>query len=207
MKKLVLPETTDSTSLVNTLRDLIRQSRQQVLRSVDTIQVQTYWQIGRHIVEFEQGGQTRADYGKRLLSNLADALTQEFGKGFDDRNLRNMRAFFQCFPNWNAVRSELSWTHYRLLLRVDSPEARNWYMDETAGQNWSTRVLERQIGTLFYERLLSSKDKQRLLEDSREQVRSEIGSHAISCVIRLCWSFWVFVIRLDCWSLIWSRRS
>jgi len=101
----------------------------------------------------------------------------------------------------------LSWTHYRLLLRVDSPEARNWYMDETAGQNWSTRVLERQIGTLFYERLLSSKDKQRLLEDSREQVRSEIGSHAISCVIRLCWSFWVFVIRLDCWSLIWSRRS
>ena len=176
MKKLVLPETTDSTSLVNTLRDLIRQSRQQVLRSVDTIQVQTYWQIGRHIVEFEQGGQARADYGKRLLSNLADALTQEFGKGFDERNLRNMRAFFQCFPNWNAVRSELSWTHYRLLLRVDSAEARSWYMDETAGQNWSTRVLERQIGTLFYERLLSSKDKQRLLEDSREQMRSEIGS-------------------------------
>jgi predicted nuclease of restriction endonuclease-like (RecB) superfamily len=87
-----------------------------------------------------------------------------------------MRAFFQCFPNWNAVRSELSWTHYRLLLRVDSPEARNWYMDETAGQNWSTRVLERQIGTLFYERLLSSKDKQSLLEDTREQTRSEIGS-------------------------------
>ncbi|SFJ84667.1 Predicted nuclease of restriction endonuclease-like (RecB) superfamily, DUF1016 family [Desulfomicrobium apsheronum] len=176
MKKPVLPETADSTSLVNTLRDLIRQSRQQVLRSVDTIQVQTYWQIGRHIVEFEQGGQARANYGKRLLSNLADALTQEFGKGFDERNLRNMRAFFQCFPNWNAVRSELSWTHYRLLLRVDSAEARNWYMDETAGQNWSTRVLERQIGTLFYERLLSSKDKQRLLEDSREQMRSEIGS-------------------------------
>lgn len=176
MKKLVMPEPADSTSLMNTLRDLIRQARQQVLRSVDTIQVQTYWQIGRHIVEFEQGGQVRADYGKRLLSKLVDALTQEFGKGFDERNLRNMRAFFQYFPNWNAVRSELSWTHYRLLLRVDSPEARNWYMEETAGQNWSTRVLERQIGTLFYERLLSSKDKQSLLENSREQVRSEVGS-------------------------------
>jgi len=106
MKKLVKQEMADSTSLVNTLRDLIRQARQQVLRSVDIIQVQTYWQIGRHIVEFEQGGQTRADYGKRLLSNLADALTQEFGKGFDDRNLRNMRAFFsasqigtRCVPN------------------------------------------------------------------------------------------------------------
>ena len=176
MKKLVKQEMADSTSLVNTLRDLIRQARQQVLRSVDIIQVQTYWQIGRHIVEFEQDGQARADYGKRLLANLADALTQEFGKGFDERNLRNMRAFFQCFPNWNAVRSELSWTHYRLLLRVDSPEARNWYMLETAGQNWSTRVLERQIGSLFYERLLSSKDKQGLLEDSRELVRSEKGS-------------------------------
>ena len=159
MKKLVMPEPADSASLMNTLRDLIRQARQQVLRSVDTIQVQTYWQIGRHIVEFEQGGQVRADYGKRLLSNLADALTQEFGKGFDERNLRNMRAFFQCFPNWNAVRSELSWTHYRLLTRVDSAEARQWYMTEAATQNWSTRALERQIGTLFYERLLLSQDK------------------------------------------------
>ncbi|KAF5057920.1 putative nuclease YhcG [anaerobic digester metagenome] len=146
------------------------------MRAVDTIQVQTYWQIGRHIVEFEQGGQARADYGKRLLSNLADELTGEFGKGFDERNLRNMRAFFQCFPNWNAVRSELSWTHYRLLLRVDAPEARNWYMDEAAGQNWSTRVLERQIGTLFFERLVSSKDKRGLLEDSREKARADAGS-------------------------------
>lgn len=168
------PEPTSS--LLDSLRGLIRNARSRALRAVDTIQVQTYWQIGRHIVEFEQGGQARADYGKRLLSNLADVLTGEFGKGFDERNLRNMRAFFQCFPNWNAVRSELSWTHYRLLLRVDAPEARNWYMDEAAGQNWSTRILERQIGTLFYERLVSSKDKRGLLEDSRETARSEAGS-------------------------------
>lgn len=165
-----------TSALLDALRGLIRNARTRALRAVDTVQVQTYWQIGRHIVEFEQGGQTRADYGKRLLANLAEVLTSEFGKGFDERNLRNMRAFFQCFPNWNAVRSELSWTHYRLLLRVDAPEARNWYMTEAAGQNWSTRILERQIGTLFYERLLSSKDKQGLLEDTREQVLSEIGS-------------------------------
>lgn len=118
------PEPTSS--LLDSLRGLIRNARSRALRAVDTIQVQTYWQIGRHIVEFEQGGQARADYGKRLLSNLADVLTGEFGKGFDERNLRNMRAFFQSFPNWNAVRSELSWTHYRLLLRVEAPEARNW---------------------------------------------------------------------------------
>ena len=90
---------------------------------------------------------------------MGETLTREFGKGFDERNLRNMRAFFQQFPNWNALRSELSWTHYRLLVRVDAPEARRWYMQEAAEQCWSTRVLERQIGTLSYERLLSSRGK------------------------------------------------
>lgn len=74
---------------------------------------------GRHIVEFEQGGHARAEYGAKLLPQLAQTLSHEFGKGFDERNLRNMRAFFLAFPNWNALRSELSWTHYRLLLRVD----------------------------------------------------------------------------------------
>ena len=119
-----------------------------MLRSVDVVQVQTYWHIGQHIVEFEQGGQGRAAYGKRLLPQLGQALSREFGKGFDERNLRNMRAFFQQFPNWNALRSELSWTHYRLLLRVDTPKARQWYMQEAAAQNWSTRALERHLGTL-----------------------------------------------------------
>jgi predicted nuclease of restriction endonuclease-like (RecB) superfamily len=150
------PEAAEPTALLEALRDLISQARQQVLRSVDMVQVQTYWQIGRHIVEFEQGGQDRAAYGKHLLNRLAQSLTLEFGKGFDERNLRNMRAFFQQFPNWNAVRSELSWTHYRLLLRVDVPKAREWYVQEAATQNWSTRVLERQIASLSFERLLSN---------------------------------------------------
>ncbi len=86
--------------------------------------MQTYWQIGKHIVELKQDGEARAAYGKQLLKTLATTLTAEFGKGFDERNLRNMRAFFQQFPNWNALRSELSWTHYRLFLRVDTPAAR-----------------------------------------------------------------------------------
>ena len=90
---------------------------------------------------------------------LAEQLTQEFGKGFDASNLRYMRLFYQSFPIRDALRHELSWTHYRLLTRVDSAEARQWYMTEAATQNWSTRALERQIGTLFYERLLLSQDK------------------------------------------------
>lgn len=159
--------------LLDALRELIRQARGQVLRAVDTIQVQTYWQIGRHIIEFEQGGQTRADYGTGLLKELAQALTQEFGKGFDASNLRYMRLFYQVFPIRDALRHELSWTHYRLLLRVDSFEARAWYMNEAASQNWSTRVLERQIGTLYYERLLSSKDTQRLLADTQHQIKAD----------------------------------
>ena len=88
-------------------------------------QVQTYWGIGRHIVEFEQGGQNRATYGKQLISRLAESLTHEFGKGFDASNLRYMRLFYQTFSNCDALRHELSWTHYRLLIRVDSPKARD----------------------------------------------------------------------------------
>lgn len=162
-----------TSSLLDALRGLIRNARTRALRAVDTIQVQTYWQIGRHIVEFEQGGRARADYGKRLLEELAGTLTKEFGKGFDASNLRYMRLFYQAFPSCDALRHELSWTHYRLLLRVDGADARVWYMNEAAGQNWSTRVLERQIGTLFYERLLSDKDKQGLVRDMEQEVQSQ----------------------------------
>ena len=111
---------------------MIAQARTQALRAVDSIQVRTCWEIGRHIVEFEQDGRARAAYGKRLLPMLAEQLTQDFGKGFDERNLRHMRAFYQSFAIWDAVRSELSWTHYRLLTRMDNETARQWYMNEAA---------------------------------------------------------------------------
>ena len=145
--------------LLGNLAELIRQARQQAIRAVDVLQVQTCWEIGRYIVEFEQGGEARAGYGKQLLPTLAEALTAEFGKGFDASNLRYMRLFYQAFPIRDALRHELSWTHYRTLLKVDSDSARQWYMHEAATQNWSTRALERQIGTLYYERLLASQDR------------------------------------------------
>jgi len=147
-------------TLLSSLGELIRQARQQALRAVDTLQVQTCWRMGRHIVEFEQGGETRAAYGKRLLPALAQALTNEFGKGFDATNLRHMRGFFIAFPNCDALRRELSWTHYRSLLRVENEMGRHWYMHEAAAQNWSSRALDRQISTLYYERLQLSGDKQ-----------------------------------------------
>lgn len=93
------------------------------------------------------------------MDELADMLTKEFGQGFDARNLRNMRKFYTVFPIWNAVRTELTWTHYRSLLRVESNVAREWYIDETINEQWSSRQLDRQISTLYYERLLSSQEK------------------------------------------------
>lgn len=157
--------------LINELGELIRQARQKVLRAVDTLQVQTCWQIGRHIIEFEQGGAERAAYGARLLPTLAKVLTARFGKGFDERNLRHMRDFYQTFPIWNAVRSELSWTHYRTLLRVKDDNARRWYMNEVTTENWSTRALERQIGTFYYERLLASRDRSAVKQEATVNIK------------------------------------
>ncbi len=159
--------------LLASLRDLIAQSRQQVLRAVDSVQVMTYWQIGQHIVEFEQQGENRAVYGARLLPQLAQQLSQEFGKGFDATNLRHMRAFYFAFPIRDAVRRELGWTHYRLLLRVQNEQARQWYVSETISQNWSSRALERQIGSMYYERLLLSQDKKVVSAEAVENTRAE----------------------------------
>jgi predicted nuclease of restriction endonuclease-like (RecB) superfamily len=158
-------------SLVGNLGELIRQARQKVLRAVDTVQVQTCWQIGRHIVVFEQEGARRAGYGKQLLSTLAKVLTAEFGKGFDASNLRYMRLFYQAFPMCDALRHELSWTHYRRLLRVDNDHARHWYMNESAIQNWSSRALERQINTLYYERLLASRDRDAVKDEADTDIQ------------------------------------
>ncbi|MGI4756931.1 MAG: PDDEXK nuclease domain-containing protein [Janthinobacterium lividum] len=149
----------ETESLLRNLRELIQGARQKALRAVDALQVQTSWEIGRYIVEFEQGGAARAEYGSRLLSLLAQSLTREFGRGFDTSNLRYMRLFYQAFPIRDALRHELSWTHYRILLKVEQEGMRSWYMAEAAAQGWTTRALERQINTLYYERLLATSDR------------------------------------------------
>jgi predicted nuclease of restriction endonuclease-like (RecB) superfamily len=169
----LIPSSPHWGELLGSLRAVIVQSRQQVLRAVDVIQVQTYWQVGRHIVEFEQGGADRAQYGVKLIGVLAKELTNDFGKGFDERNLRHMRLFYQQFPIWNAVRTELSWTHYRLLLRISEEKARIWYVKEAISQNWSSRALERQIGSMYYERLLLSQDKKAVSAEAEENTRAE----------------------------------
>ncbi|MCK7552799.1 PDDEXK nuclease domain-containing protein [Marinobacter goseongensis] len=160
-----------SPRLVSEIRELIETARQQVVQVVNSSMVQTYWHIGRLIVEDEQQGEARAAYGKQQLQRLSRELTQEFGKGFDVTNLRNMRRFYEVFPKRDALRLDLSWTHYRILLRVESSQAREWYMAEAASQHWSSRALERQIGTLYYERLLSSQDRTAVQQEAEAQTR------------------------------------
>ncbi len=150
------------------IKDALLLSRNQAYTAVNSAMVQAYWQIGRIIVEHEQNGSLRAEYGKAVLQGLSERLTEEFGKGFDTRNLRNMRSFYLAFPIRNALRTELTWTHYRALLRVENEDARNWYIEECIRSGWSSRQLERQISTLYYERLLASRDKTPVIAEADE---------------------------------------
>ncbi len=163
--------------LVAQISQIIEQSRMAIKQTVNTTMVQCYWQIGQLIVEFEQNGNRRADYGKAQLHNLSVQLSERFGKGFDERNLRNMRLFYITFPIWNAVRTELSWTHYRSLLRLENADARTWYMNESISQGWSARALERQISVLYYERLLASQMKQQNSQGVIDEAKAKVTEY------------------------------
>lgn len=159
-----------NSNLYGAIRQVLETARRSAYKAVNFAMVQAYWQIGRLIVEDEQKGEARAEYGKKVLEELARRLTAEFGKGYDARELRKMRQFYLQFQKWDAVRPELSWTHYRLLLRVEKPDAREWYMNEAAAENWSSRQLERQISVLYYDRMLLSADKQSTRTDAKENL-------------------------------------
>jgi predicted nuclease of restriction endonuclease-like (RecB) superfamily len=146
------------------VRAVLEEARRHVHRAINSIMVQAYWEIGRTIVEEEQRGQTRAEYGKQLIMDLSKRLTADFGKGFDRSNLFHMKAYYVAFPKVDALRRELSWTHYRTLLKVEKADARSFYEQEAVTANWSTRELDRQVYSLLFERLALSKDKQGVLE-------------------------------------------
>jgi predicted nuclease of restriction endonuclease-like (RecB) superfamily/predicted GNAT family N-acyltransferase len=223
-----MPDSSDNNDLTKSLygeiATLLTAAQAQVRTAVNTAMVQTYWQIGRLIVEEESRGQERADYGDFLLRQLAKKLTADFGKGFGRTNLNYFRQFYLSFPivhsvsgrfspdeikdsamghavsdlfsdqgsivhavsgesadaqkqpplsaNSPALRPELSWTHYRHLLKVKDQTARDWYMHEAANENWATRALERQINALHYERLLSSQEKGPVSEEAAEKIKA-----------------------------------
>ena len=166
MKKADITKTGSLDAVYSGIKRILEEARSTAYRAVNFAMVQAYWNIGRVIVEEEQKGKTKADYGQALIQELAKRLTQEYGKGFTQTNLWYMRQFFMIFPILHALRGELTWTHYRLLLKVENENARNFYLNEAAETGWSTRQLERQINSFYYERLLSSKDKKPVIDEA-----------------------------------------
>ncbi|MBR5353986.1 MAG: DUF1016 family protein [Bacteroidales bacterium] len=149
-----------SNNFVQEIKQLVARSRQEAYAAVNQTMVKAYWQIGRRIVEEEQGGAERADYGKQILKQLSTALTEEFGKGFSVQNLYSFRQFFMTFPEiFSTSWRILTWSHYKRLMHVSDPQAREWYAKEASEQMWSYATLNRNISTQYYERLLLSQDK------------------------------------------------
>lgn len=157
-----------SSNIYQNIRQLLHDARKKVAITVNTIMVETYWEIGKQIIEEEQNGKDRAEYGLYLIKDLSKRLTDEFGEGFSVQSLRNFRFFYLSFSIRSAVRSELSWTHYKMIMRVENEKAREFYVKESIENHWSTRTLERQIGSFYYERLLSSNDKIPVIEEAKE---------------------------------------
>ncbi|KYJ86942.1 PDDEXK nuclease domain-containing protein [Sulfurovum riftiae] len=162
----------EKNSFYENVKNILQSARANAYKQVNFIMVEAYWNIGKQIVEEEQSGKERAEYGKYLIKELSKRLTDDFGKGFTQQNLRNMRQFYKLFPIRSSLRSELAWTHYRLLLRIDNQVSREWYMNEAVASNWSTRALERQIGSHYYERIVASRDKSIIKEEAEQHTKS-----------------------------------
>ncbi len=150
--------------LVATIGRLLQAGKQKAFQKVNTILVETYWNIGKQIIEFEQAGEERAEYGSELLKNMSKDLKANFGKGFSRSNLQNMRLLYQKFPIFQSVSGKLSWSHYAELLSVSDELAFSFYYKQTEIENWSVRELKRQIQSSLFERLALSKDKKQVLD-------------------------------------------
>lgn len=155
--------------IIQQIQSIIATAKDRAIRSVDTERVLMYWQIGKVIFEEEQQGKERADYGKYLIKSISDAFQPQFGTGFSVRQLERNRQFYRTFPIASALRSQLSWTHYKTLISISNPDKRDFYIAETTKNNWTARQLERQINSQLFERLLMSNDIQNVLAVAREE--------------------------------------
>ena len=147
------------------VKEVLEQARKRVYRNIQNEMVLTYWQIGKMIVE-KQGGLERAKYGDGLIKELSIKLTKDFGKGFTISNLKYMRQFFLTFQKSHALRGQLTWTHYKLIISLDNEKARDFYIKKAVEDNWSTRQLERAIHTFSYQRYLLSKGNHDVVDDT-----------------------------------------
>jgi predicted nuclease of restriction endonuclease-like (RecB) superfamily len=167
MNKLIKTED----NLYNQIKGILTSARDKAYSAVNFAMVEAYWLIGKQIVE-TQGNNERAEYGEQLLEFLSEKLTEDFGRGFDESNLRNIRQFYLTFPIRDTLCHELGWSHYRLIMRVTDEVARNFYLNECIKSRWSVRQLQRQINTQFYQRLLSSRNKKSVASEIQQTASS-----------------------------------
>ena len=162
--------------VISDIKNLITVGQNVAYNAANRAMIMTYWNIGKRIVEEEQSGAERAEYGKRLIPVLSAELTKEFGNSYSSRNLHYYRKFYHCFPDSEILNTRvqnLNWSHFRALLRVPDEDARVWYMNEAANENWSVRTLDRNIGTQYYYRLLHSPKKEAVMAEMKENTAAE----------------------------------
>ena len=172
-KKEINIAKTSIEALYDNVKRVIEMGRGRAYRAANFAMVESYWYIGKLIVEEEQDGEHRAEYGKEVVKQLAHRLGSSLGQGFNERNLWYMKQFYQLWPILNALRSELSWTHYRLLLKTEREDARLFYMQEVIEGNWSTRTLERQLNSLYFERMVLTQKGGRTLVKAEAEGKKE----------------------------------
>lgn len=173
------PSTESMQSLIGEIKQIINDARAHAIRSVDFCRVQMYWAIGQRIVEKEQQGKERADYGTYLIKRLAQEIEPEYGSGFGERQLKFCRQFYKTYPKGNALRSQLNWSQYRMLIQISDPDKREYYEQEAVNEGWTGRQLERQINSMLYERLLLSNDKESVLAVARKERTPETPQEII----------------------------
>ena len=160
----ITTENTGYSQLVSDIGAMLADARKQLAVAVNNVLVETYWNIGKHIVEYEQNGNERAEYGSGLLNRLSRDLTERYGRGFNRNNLQYMRKFYMTFPNSTTLSCKLSWSHYQEILKLDDPLEISFYVHECENARWSVRELKRQRDSLLFHRLALSKDKSGILE-------------------------------------------
>ena len=169
----------ENSSIIKDVKNLIHSAQEKAIRAVDTQRVMLYWNIGQRIYEELQDGKDRADYGKQILKTLSSELEPMFGSGYSVRQLELMRQFYKVFSNTNTLHSQLNWSQYKLLIRIEDSDKREFYIAESTKNNWSSRALERQINASLYERLLVSNDKKSVLEVAKDEKHPILATEII----------------------------
>jgi DUF1016 N-terminal domain len=196
----ITPSSLSYPELIDRISDCLTQGKVQAARQVNSVLLETYWQIGRYIIKSEQSGQEKAEYGSNLLKRLSTDLKASHGKGFSRRNVLDMRRFYLSYPKWQTVSAKLSWSHYTELLAISDELGRSFYEQQCIRESWSVRELKRQKDTALFERVALSKNREEILTLSKDGLRLE----SVQDVVR---DPYVFEVRHGTWTAFLTQSG